>query len=132
MSKLLILVGPDRLAFANSLFVEIDSAPLPGWAPPPHHLGGVRPPSYRGEVFLTEDAEGKERKLFLVITKSQRKCYSGMVQEFTAILWAQCEEFQDFILRDPMGSWVEFNGELNFSTQKGWLERVKSEAKHGI
>jgi len=126
MTKLQILAGPDRLAFVNSLFADIDSVPMPGWAPPPHSRGGVKPPSYDGEAFLTKDEEGKERQLTLVITSSKRKGRSGMVQEFTAVLWAVCDEFRDLIFGDPLGSWVEFRGELDFTTQKGWLERVES------
>jgi hypothetical protein len=126
MTKMQILAGPDRLAFVNSQFAEIDSVPLPGWMPPPHSRGGVQPPSYRGEAFLTKNEEGKERQLLLVITSSKRKGSSGMVQEFTAILWAVCDEFRDFLRRDTLGSWVEFRGELDFTTQNGWLERIAS------
>lgn len=121
MSRLKILGGPDRLSFANSLFADIDSVPVPGFASRPQSRGGNHPPTYLGELFLTEFA-GEERELKLIITSSKRKGGDGWIQEFTAILWADCDEFKDLL---PMQAWIYFRGEINFMTQKdGWLERA--------
>jgi hypothetical protein len=125
MSKLKIIGGPDRFAFANSLFTEIDSVPIPGYMTPPHSRGGIQPPSYFGENFLTKDENGKERQFMIVITSSKRKGRRGLIQEFTAVLWAACDEFRDLIASDPLTAWIEFKGELDFNTGNGWLEQTK-------
>lgn len=128
MSKLAILGGPDRLAFANSLFAEIDAVPMPGMMSRPNFRGGDIPPSYRGEAFLVADEDEREHELLLIITSTQRKGRDGKVQEFTAVLWADCDEFRSLNPGNPGNpwTWVEFRGELNFETGKGFLEQVGS------
>jgi hypothetical protein len=125
MSKLKILAGPDRLAFVNSQFAEIDSVPVPGYLSRPQSRGGDVPPTYRGEVFLIKAENDNDRRLPLIITGMKRKGRSGLIQEFTAVLWAACDEFRDFLFGDPTACWVEFKGEFDFTTQNGWLEQVQ-------
>ncbi|MFA6043268.1 MAG: hypothetical protein WCV85_04070 [Patescibacteria group bacterium] len=126
MPRIQILAGPDRLAFMHSLFTEIDADPYPGYLPPPHSRGGVKSPTFRGETFLTENEKGEKRELLLIITDTKRVNRSGMAQEFTAFLWAACEDFRDMIAVEHMTCWIQFKGMLDFTTQSGWLERVES------
>ncbi len=127
MDRLQILTGPDRLAFAHSLFnTQIDSVPAPGWWLPPHSRGRAQPRSYLGESFLTKNSAGDKRQFLLIIMESKRKNEDGLVQEFKAVLWGACDEFRDLLFHNPLECWVEFRGEFDFKTQEGWLEQIKS------
>lgn len=123
--RLEILAGPDRLAFATSLFERDDALPS-GMLTRPHFRGGNSSPSYLGEAFLVKEEDGREREYLLIIIASKRKDQDGMIQEFKALLWASCDQFRDLIFGDPTTPWVCFVGELDFQTSKGWIEQANS------
>jgi hypothetical protein len=126
MPRFQILTGPDRLGFANSLFAHIDASPQVGYSAPPHCRGGIKVPTYRGESFLTKNEEGSERELPLIIISVRRKHNGNDEVEFTAALWAACDKFRDLLFFNSIDPWVEFKGELDFTTKKGWIDQIIS------
>jgi hypothetical protein len=126
MPKLLIIAGPDRLAFVTSLLATIDAVPMPGYMIPPHGRGGIQEPTYKGEEFVTVDPSGKERSLLLIILETKREGRHGSNQSFVGLLWCVCKEYKDFLRAgDSLTAWIEFKGVMNFDTGEGWLEQVE-------
>lgn len=123
MKKLKILSGPDRLAFMNSLFSNLEAIPFPGLLSRPPDRGGNIPPDYKGEIFTAEDEEGRVRAYPLIISTTGRTSRYGFKQTFTAFLWAQCEDFRD-IWHGSEDPWVKFKGFFDFETATGELEIV--------
>ena len=115
--KLQILKGPDRLAFVNGLFIDFE--PESDSRGRNNHEDAL----YRGEPFLTVNEKGEQRTLPLVIMGTRRKRPYPTIQKFHAALYAGCDEFRDLLMHNSMnGGWIDFEGELDFSTGKGFLE----------
>jgi len=123
MSKFVILSGPDRMSFFESLTSEVDATPMIGFLSRLHARGGNEPPTNPGVTFLVRDDKGNARKLSLVITSSKRiGARSGQTQDFTGSLWASSDEYRDFLGMGSLTPWVDFHGRYDFTTRNGSIE----------